>query len=38
MTDFITLDEAHTFIMRSDEVAKQTVLFLSSGRFAHAVP
>ncbi len=38
MTDFITVAEAHTFIMRSDEVAKQTLQFLSSGRFAHADP
>jgi triacylglycerol esterase/lipase EstA (alpha/beta hydrolase family) len=38
MTDFITVDEAHTFIMRSDEVAAQTVRFLTSGRFAHAAP
>ena len=37
MADFITVDEAHTFIMRSDEVATQTVRFLSTGRFAHAV-
>jgi pimeloyl-ACP methyl ester carboxylesterase len=38
MTDFITVDEAHTFIMRSDEVAAQTVHFLTSGRFAHETP
>jgi pimeloyl-ACP methyl ester carboxylesterase len=38
MTDFITVNEAHTWIMRSDEVAAQTVRFLTSGRFAHADP
>ena len=38
MTDFITVDSAHTYIMRSDEVAAQTVRFLTSGRFAHAQP
>ncbi len=38
MTDFITVNEAHTFIMRSDEVAAQTVRFLTSGRFVHATP
>jgi len=38
MTDFITVDSAHTFIMRSDEVATQTVLFLTNGHFAHADP
>ena len=36
MTDFITVDEAHTFIMRSDEVADQAVRFLKSGRFSHS--
>ncbi len=36
MADFITVDSPHTWIMRSDEVAAQTVLFLRSGRFAHA--
>ena len=35
MTDFISVEEAHTWIMRSDEVAAQTVLFLKSGHFAH---
>ena len=35
MTDFITVDAVHTWIMRSDEVAAQTVLFLKTGRFAH---
>jgi pimeloyl-ACP methyl ester carboxylesterase len=38
MTDFITVDSAHTWIMRSDEVAAQTVRFLESGRFAHETP
>jgi triacylglycerol lipase len=38
MTDFITVDSVHTWIMRSDEVAAQTVRFLESGRFAHADP
>lgn len=36
MSDFITVDSAHTWIMRSDEVATQTVYFLSHGRFARA--
>ncbi len=36
MADFITVDERHTFIMRSGEVADQAVRFLKSGRFAHA--
>lgn len=36
MTDFITVDSAHTWIMRSDEVATQTVQFLRDGRFEHA--
>jgi len=36
MTDFVTVDSSHTFIMRSDEVLAQTIRFLSSGRFAHA--
>ena len=35
MADFITVDSVHTWIMRSHEVAAQTVLFLKSGRFAH---
>jgi alpha-beta hydrolase superfamily lysophospholipase len=35
MTDFITVDERHTWIMRSDEVAAQAVNFLKTGRFAH---
>ena len=38
MTDFITVDAGHTFIMRSDEVATQTVQFLKSGHFEHAEP
>ena len=38
MADFISVNEAHTYIMRSDEVAAQTVLFLRSGRFAHETP
>jgi pimeloyl-ACP methyl ester carboxylesterase len=38
MTDFITVDSVHTWIMRSDEVAAQTVQFLRSGRFAHGTP
>lgn len=38
MTDFITVDSAHTWIMRSDEVAAQAVRFLESGRFAHETP
>lgn len=35
MTDFITVDEMHTFIMLSPEVAHQTIAFLRTGRFAH---
>jgi len=35
MTDFITVHAVHTWIMRSDVVAAQTVLFLKTGRFAH---
>ncbi len=38
MADFITVDSAHTWIMRSDIVAAQTVQFLKNGRFAHATP
>jgi pimeloyl-ACP methyl ester carboxylesterase len=34
MTDFISVDESHTFIMRSPLVAEQTIEFLRNGRFA----
>jgi pimeloyl-ACP methyl ester carboxylesterase len=36
MTDFISVDESHTFIMRSPLVAEQTIEFLRNGRFASA--
>lgn len=35
MADFVTVDETHTFIMRSPDVALQTLLFLRTGRFDH---
>jgi pimeloyl-ACP methyl ester carboxylesterase len=38
MADFITVDSAHTWIMRSDIVAAQTVQFLKNGRFARETP
>jgi len=38
MTDFITVHAVHTWIMRSDVVAAQTVRFLKTGRFAHETP
>jgi hypothetical protein len=34
MRDFIELDVSHTFIMRNADVARQTIEFLQSGRFA----
>jgi triacylglycerol lipase len=36
MTDFISVDESHTFIMRSPLVAEQTIEFLRNGSFADA--
>ena len=35
MSDFLELPVSHTFIMRSDLVAQQTILFLRTGRFRH---
>jgi hypothetical protein len=34
MTDFITVDQNHAFIMRAEDVAEQTILFLREGRFS----
>jgi pimeloyl-ACP methyl ester carboxylesterase len=34
MTDFITVDQNHAFVMRGREVAEQTILFLREGRFS----
>jgi len=36
MTDFIELPTSHTFIMYSDEVARQVIVFLRTGGFDHA--
>jgi hypothetical protein len=38
MADFVTLPVTHTFILRSREVARQTLAFLTRGRFDHAQP
>lgn len=38
MTDFIELPASHTFIMYSDEVARQVLAFLRTGHFEHADP
>ncbi len=35
MTDFIALPSSHSFIMLSDETARQTIFFLRQGRFDH---
>jgi pimeloyl-ACP methyl ester carboxylesterase len=35
MTDFLEVPHSHTFIMKSDEVARQVVEFLRHGRFRH---
>jgi len=35
MTDFLTVNANHTFIMDHDETIRQTVRFLASGRFLH---
>lgn len=36
MADFITLPVSHPFLMRDDEVIRQTLAFLRDGRFDHA--
>ncbi|MGH2899749.1 MAG: alpha/beta hydrolase, partial [Solirubrobacteraceae bacterium] len=36
MSDFVTVDSSHTFIMRSDEAMAETVHFLRSGAFRHS--
>lgn len=36
MSDFLSIDENHTFIMQSERVATQVVSFLESGRFSKA--
>ncbi len=36
MQDFLVVPAGHTFIMRSDEVIRQTLYFLHAGRFDHA--
>jgi triacylglycerol lipase len=38
MTDFITVDTTHSFIMRNAEVIRQVLQFLRQGGFAHAAP
>jgi hypothetical protein len=38
MTDFIEMPHTHTFIMRSDDVIRQTIHFLQNGRFQHDAP
>jgi hypothetical protein len=35
MTDFITVNANHTFIMDHDETIRQTLQFLAIGRFLH---
>jgi alpha-beta hydrolase superfamily lysophospholipase len=35
MTDFITMDASHTFIMTSPMARDQTARFIATGRFAH---
>jgi glycerol-3-phosphate O-acyltransferase len=35
MTDFITVNANHTFIMDHDETIRQTLQFLATGRFLH---
>jgi triacylglycerol lipase len=35
MADFLVVSSSHAFIMRSDEVGRQVVHFLQSGRFQH---
>lgn len=36
--DFVTVEASHTFIMQDDEVARQVVEFLRTGRFDHEAP
>lgn len=36
MADFVTVAESHTFIVRSEVVAKQVRAFLAEGRFRPA--
>ena len=36
MTDFITVDASHMWIMEHDETIRQVRHFLEHGRFAHA--
>jgi hypothetical protein len=36
MTDFLTVPESHTFILRSDTVAARVRAFLAEGRFRPA--
>ena len=35
MSDFVTVDSSHTFIMRSDRAMAETIHFLRSGAFQH---
>ena len=35
MTDFVTVQRSHTFIMMARETGEQTVHFLRHGRFLH---
>jgi pimeloyl-ACP methyl ester carboxylesterase len=35
MTDFVTVDASHSFIMYSDDVAREVIAFLTTGQFDH---
>lgn len=35
MQDFLTFDYSHTLIMKKDDVIRQVLLFLATGRFSH---
>jgi pimeloyl-ACP methyl ester carboxylesterase len=35
MADFVTVDHTHAFVMRAEDVARQTIAFLQTGRFQH---
>lgn len=35
MADFVTVDHTHAFVMHADDVARQTIAFLRTGRFQH---